>query len=178
MGSFRQDRGKRFGGGQGGGFSGRDGGRPSFSGRNRDRSGNRDRGPVTMHQVICSQCGNPCEVPFQPIEGKPVYCDICFGSKKGTGNNRGGDRFPRRDFNDRKPDRGDFRSNIGGGSNDEARKQLEILNTKIDRLIRVAESMANIKPLGAEEKVEKSVKADSAVKIKKLVKKVFKKAEK
>jgi CxxC-x17-CxxC domain-containing protein len=175
MGNFRQDRGKRFGGGQGGGFGGRDGGRPSFSGRDRDRSSDRDRGPVTMYQAVCSQCGNPCEVPFQPTQGKPVYCDVCFGSKKGDRNNRGGDRFPRKDFNDRKPDRSDFRGSIGGGGNDEVKKQLEILNTKMDRLIKAVESMANIKPSVAEEKEKKSAKIDSTVKIKKLVKKVFKK---
>ena len=31
-----------------------------------------------MHPVICAKCGEHCEVPFRPREGKPVYCNNCF----------------------------------------------------------------------------------------------------
>ncbi|MFH2019910.1 MAG: CxxC-x17-CxxC domain-containing protein [archaeon] len=31
-----------------------------------------------MHKAKCAECGNECEVPFKPIEGKPVYCRDCF----------------------------------------------------------------------------------------------------
>ena len=37
-----------------------------------------DRGPREMHKVICSDCGQECEVPFKPTEGRPVYCQECF----------------------------------------------------------------------------------------------------
>lgn len=28
--------------------------------------------------VTCDACGQKCEVPFKPTEGKPVYCSACF----------------------------------------------------------------------------------------------------
>ncbi|HYD03711.1 MAG TPA: CxxC-x17-CxxC domain-containing protein [Alphaproteobacteria bacterium] len=42
----------------------------------------RDFGPREMHKATCSECGNECEVPFKPIEGKPVYCKDCYKKKK------------------------------------------------------------------------------------------------
>jgi CxxC-x17-CxxC domain-containing protein len=38
-------------------------------------------GPREMHKAKCSECGNECEVPFKPTEGKPVYCKECFAKK-------------------------------------------------------------------------------------------------
>ena len=35
-----------------------------------------------MHKAICSDCGNECEVPFKPTEGKTVYCRTCFSKHK------------------------------------------------------------------------------------------------
>lgn len=37
-----------------------------------------DRGPREMHKAVCSDCGQECEVPFKPTEGRPVYCQECF----------------------------------------------------------------------------------------------------
>jgi CxxC-x17-CxxC domain-containing protein len=31
-----------------------------------------------FHKAICSDCGQECEVPFKPSEGRPVYCRDCF----------------------------------------------------------------------------------------------------
>jgi len=178
MGDFRQDGGKRFGGGRGGEFGRRDGGR-NFPRKSWGGLGGRDRGPVTMHQAVCDQCGKPCEVPFRPTEGKPVYCNVCFGDKRETGNNRGGDRFPQKSFNSYKaPARTDLESNISEGNNNELKKQLEILNVKMDRLIKAVEAMTNTKPLVAEEKVKEAVKTVPVVRVKKLIKKVSKKIEK
>ncbi len=42
----------------------------------------RDFGPREMHKATCSECGNECEVPFKPTEGKPVFCKECYKSKK------------------------------------------------------------------------------------------------
>ena len=44
--------------------------------------GGRDFGPREMHKTVCSECGQECEVPFKPIEGRPVYCKECFMKKK------------------------------------------------------------------------------------------------
>lgn len=40
-------------------------------------------GPREMHKAVCSECGNECDVPFKPIEGKPVFCKDCYAKKKG-----------------------------------------------------------------------------------------------
>ena len=42
----------------------------------------RDFGPREMHKATCSECGNECEVPFKPSEGKPVYCKECYMKRK------------------------------------------------------------------------------------------------
>ena len=40
--------------------------------------GSYNRAPREMHKTTCSDCGNECEVPFVPTQGKPVYCRDCF----------------------------------------------------------------------------------------------------
>ncbi|MCF7866185.1 DNA-directed RNA polymerase [Candidatus Woesearchaeota archaeon] len=39
-------------------------------------------GPREMHKATCADCGNECDVPFKPTEGKPVYCRDCFQKHK------------------------------------------------------------------------------------------------
>ena len=57
--------------GRGGGRGGRGGG----FGRG---GGGGYGGPRDMHKAVCSDCGQECEVPFKPTEGRPVYCRDCF----------------------------------------------------------------------------------------------------
>lgn len=47
-------------------------------------------------KAVCGECGEECEIPFNPTEGRPVKCDSCF--KKRWDNDKGGNR-ERRDFN-------------------------------------------------------------------------------
>lgn len=176
MADFRQGGTNRFGGGHGGhggGFGGR-GGRPSFGG-NKGGFRRGDRGPVTMHKVICDECKKPCEVPFLPTAGKPVYCSACFGSKREGGNDRpsfGGDRFSKKNFGLRgqgdykTPPRTDFGADVNKVSGSEIKKQIEVLNVKIDRLSKIIEDMAGNKS---------AVAPVVVVKEKKAVKKVSKK---
>lgn len=42
----------------------------------------RSFGPREMHKATCSDCGKECEVPFKPVEGKPVYCRECYAKRK------------------------------------------------------------------------------------------------
>ena len=42
----------------------------------------RDRPPREMHKATCGDCGNECEVPFEPRQDKPVYCGDCFQNHK------------------------------------------------------------------------------------------------
>lgn len=39
-------------------------------------------GDREMHKATCSECGNECEVPFKPTEGKPVYCRDCYRKRR------------------------------------------------------------------------------------------------
>ncbi|MDP2926118.1 MAG: hypothetical protein Q8N99_07110 [Nanoarchaeota archaeon] len=66
---FRKNRPRRS-------FDRRDGG--GFGGRDRFQ----DRGPREMHKATCAECNSECEVPFKPVEGKPVLCMDCFRKKK------------------------------------------------------------------------------------------------
>jgi CxxC-x17-CxxC domain-containing protein len=161
MGDFRQGGGNRFGGDRRGGFGG---GRPSFGG---NRGGNRfgDRGPVTMHKVICDECKKPCEVPFMPTAGKPVYCSACFGGKKEMGGNN--DRGNRGGFrNDYKtPPKTDFGADVKKVSGEEIKKQIEVLNVKIDRLARLIEEMKSAKIVAPEVKIEKIEKVKKVAKV-------------
>ncbi|MFC1998308.1 zinc-ribbon domain containing protein [Chloroflexota bacterium] len=38
--------------------------------------------PRQMHQTVCAECGSDTEVPFEPREGRPVYCNECFAKRR------------------------------------------------------------------------------------------------
>ncbi|MFA6888085.1 MAG: CxxC-x17-CxxC domain-containing protein [Candidatus Woesearchaeota archaeon] len=46
--------------------------------RDSDRFDNRTPRKFERSTVTCDACGQKCEVPFKPTEGKPVYCSACF----------------------------------------------------------------------------------------------------
>jgi len=72
---------KNFKGGQR--RQGQKGQKRSFGNSQRSFGGfQRDRGPREMHKVTCADCGNECEVPFKPTEGKPVYCRDCYQKRR------------------------------------------------------------------------------------------------
>jgi CxxC-x17-CxxC domain-containing protein len=35
-----------------------------------------------MFPVVCDQCGKETEVPFEPRQGRPVYCSDCYNQVK------------------------------------------------------------------------------------------------
>ncbi len=41
-------------------------------------SGYGDRGPRQMFPAVCADCGKETEVPFEPRDGRPVYCSDCY----------------------------------------------------------------------------------------------------
>jgi len=142
MGNF--DRGGDRGGFKKGGFGGKPGFKKSF-GNDSDR-------PREMFRATCSECGKNCEVPFRPTNGKPVRCDDCFSVERNS-DSRGGrdnfnDRGPRREFNN---DRPAFRPQLdrpafvpsNAGSNDDTKKALAEISTKLDRLVTAIEKMTS-----------------------------------
>lgn len=66
-------RGNRTGGNSGKKYARRGAG--SFGGRG-------DSARPEMHQAICDECAQECEVPFKPSGDKPVFCRKCFKSKE------------------------------------------------------------------------------------------------
>ncbi|ABI67588.1 zinc-ribbon domain containing protein [Syntrophomonas wolfei] len=49
---------------------------------NRRNSRSNSRGPREMFAAVCAGCGAETEVPFRPVEGRPVYCMECFQKQK------------------------------------------------------------------------------------------------
>ena len=35
-----------------------------------------------MHPAVCASCGKSTTVPFEPREGRPVYCSDCYAKTK------------------------------------------------------------------------------------------------
>lgn len=68
--------------------SGDFGGSSYGGGRGRSDYGSRDsyrgggsQGPRQMFQTVCADCGKTTEVPFEPRQGRPVYCRDCFDKR-------------------------------------------------------------------------------------------------
>ena len=51
--------------------------------RRSQRTGN-STGPRQMYAAVCAQCGKETEVPFEPRNGRPVYCSDCYSKTKTT----------------------------------------------------------------------------------------------
>lgn len=76
----------------------------SFGGNR--RSGGRDGARPSMHQAVCSECGQDCEIPFKPSNGRPIFCSKCFEKQNGGASNSrpssfGGERRERFGFDDK-----------------------------------------------------------------------------
>ncbi len=109
--------------------------------------GGRDRFDKPKFQATCVECGERCEVPFKPVQGKPVYCDNCF---RQSDRPRHENRFER---NDRAPR---FDAPRGGDAN---RTEFEQLNRKLDAIM---ELLKNVKAQNTTVHVVKKEDAEPA----------------
>jgi len=54
----------------------------------RGSSGGRDsygsQGPRAMFPAVCATCGKQTQVPFEPRNGRPVYCSDCYTKVSGN----------------------------------------------------------------------------------------------
>jgi len=123
-----------------------------------DRPRNEDR---QMFDATCAECGQHCQVPFQPKPGRDIFCSDCFGKDKG----------------DARP----FTHSVAPKSTNYD-KQFELLNSKLNTLIGLmtskvegAAKLAAAKPVEVKKEVVKEVKK---VEEKKVEKKVEKKEDK
>ena len=129
MGDFRSfERGDDRGGRSSGGFGGRSsGGRGGFGGSRGGfgggrSSGGRDRRDMPMCDAVCAKCGKNCQVPFKPTGDKPVYCSDCFGAQRGE------IRGP----------------SAGGSSSGITSEQFQQLNSKLDQILVILNSLEMI----------------------------------
>ncbi len=51
----------------------------------RSGSGGGYGSPRQMFPAVCAQCGKDTEVPFEPRDGRPVYCSPCFQKTRNGG---------------------------------------------------------------------------------------------
>ncbi|MCK4781739.1 hypothetical protein KAS79_02305 [Candidatus Parcubacteria bacterium] len=104
-----------------------------------------------MFDATCDKCGKRFELPFRPTGSKPVYCNECF--------DRGGSSVNKNSDN----------------AIDQYKKQFDMLNIKLDRIISVLTSIAPAKEQRKEVIVKKKKPVKKKVKAKKLKKPVDKK---
>ena len=128
----------------------------------RSRNNSRDGGRPQLHDAICNECGKDCKVPFRPSGDKPVYCSECFEKKSGGG--RGDNRSSQRGGYNKPRYGGDSRS-LGSPDFSQLTKNIDILNSKLDKIIFL---------LGSD---EKKVKVKAKAKPKKVKKPGLKKVK-
>lgn len=142
FGGFNKNRGN-------GGFNRRGDARPGFG--DRPSFGGRDRERSEMFTATCSDCGNQCQVPFRPNGSKPVYCDNCFSAKRdGYSNDSANSGAPKHrsqqvdtfTFGAPAPKHTPSQSATSQSDKrlDELKKQVDALSAKIDKLLHIAQN--------------------------------------
>jgi CxxC-x17-CxxC domain-containing protein len=87
-----------------------------------------------MFSAVCATCGRPCEVPFRPTADRPVYCREHFHGKDGAPSQNYAPREERK-FNSAKTSLYSAAPKSDGGQMSELKRQLDALNTKIDKVL-------------------------------------------
>ncbi|MCK5061098.1 hypothetical protein KAR28_00950 [Candidatus Parcubacteria bacterium] len=110
-----------------------------FERRDSKRSDFRDK---KMFDAVCSECGQACEVPFRPTSDKPVFCNNCFGKRKNSGSSK----------------KNIIATAVIGS--DQHKKQFEVLNGKLDEILKMLTPKNLVKEKIKKEKVnvKKAVK--------------------
>ncbi len=52
--------------------------------RSERRPGDDTRPARQMYPAVCAQCGKTTEVPFEPRQGRPVYCSDCYSKVRSS----------------------------------------------------------------------------------------------
>ncbi len=134
------------------------GGKPRFGGEKRFGGGDRGsnnfgQGDREMFKAKCSSCFQPCEVPFRPTSGKPVFCKDCFRDNApdekrsfNRSDNRGGDlrKDSRSAPRDERPRHDEMRTPHAHG-NEEVKRQLATLESRVDHILELLKTKATPK---------------------------------
>jgi CxxC-x17-CxxC domain-containing protein len=46
------------------------------------RRANGGNGKRQMYDAICAECGAPTQVPFEPKNDRPIYCNDCYQARR------------------------------------------------------------------------------------------------
>ncbi len=57
--------------------------------RRKTRSGPKPQANRCLYPAVCAGCGAPTEVPFQPHEDRPVYCERCYRGRRDADGEKG-----------------------------------------------------------------------------------------
>lgn len=125
---------KKFGGDRERSFD-----KPRFGGNDRGGFG----GKPMMHEAVCSECGNRCQVPFKPNGRKPIFCSTCFETQGGAKSNER--TFDRPRFGGR--EERSFGGNDRGSEkvNENLKEQLAEVNAKLDRILKMLGNTDSVK---------------------------------
>lgn len=85
------------------------------------------QGDRQMFDAVCSNCGNACQIPFRPSQGRDVFCSRCFDMNNGETHRPS-----------RSNDRPSFKRDENQGRSNDApnyKAQFEALNAKMDKIL-------------------------------------------
>ena len=91
----------------------------------------RDERKPEMHTVTCGDCGDECQIPFEPKFNRPVYCSECFQKHKPQ---EYGDRYSR----DERPSRDRYSKDERGSRSNQ--DDFRINRTKSEKFLKKTES--------------------------------------
>lgn len=80
-----------------------------------------------MFKATCAECGAPCEVPFKPSGDRPILCSNCFGKNDSRGKNNNS-------------------HNQSHNNSSPSFEQFEILNAKLDKILRALNPVSSTEP--------------------------------
>ncbi len=121
----------------------------------------RSGGDRPMFSAVCDNCGKTCQLPFEPRQGKEVFCSRCFEDKE-----KGIDMTQRKS------------NSNGTQAQSQPNLQMDAINAKLDKILNL---LSNTKALKNDEKASKvvedeieqlvkTIKAEKSIKPKKKVK--------
>lgn len=104
-----------------------------------------------MYNAVCTSCGTNCQIPFQPSQGRDVFCSRCFEK------NQGGEapRFNRSDRPQATTEQPNYKA------------QFETLNAKMDKILTLltqVEESPILETIASEVKVKKAKKKSKSPK--------------
>ncbi len=129
----------------------------NFRKSGREKRGGRDGRSAEMHDVVCSDCGINCKVPFKPTNRKPVYCSQCFENYEGKG--RGTEKSTREESRFKGRRENNFRDeNINISRNENQYKdQIDKLIAKMDVIIDILSSKKEVVEVEEAKKPKKKI---------------------